>query len=1056
MRDLLQSSVIGRWIAASFLVGLMSGYPVWLWGQTAPIRWQVDSSASFERLTTEQGLTNHFVITIMQDRKGYLWFGTATGLDKYDGYRFTNYKFDPRDTTSLTKNQVLTLWEDPNGLIWVGTSEATCRFDPRTETFTRLERSPVNPYAFKYVQSFQEDKAGNLWVGGSFEGELRQIDRKTGIFSAINYTNLLGVDSSRTERLHQIFKDKSGTLWVGSPTGLHRMHWSTRGPGQPAQVSFTHYRHNPTDPRSLSHSYVTGLFEDHRGVLWVITADGVLHALDRPSGQFTRYPLDPTHRLVLYRLLKTYIAEDPDGNLWIGTLQNGLFKFDVERRIMTRFSHDPTDPGSIISNGIYTLLVDKSGTLWAGTSDGVIKLDPNRKPFGLYRHNPLNPHSLSQNNIGAICEDRQGIIWIGTSRGGLNAFNKTTGQFTRFQHDSAKPNSLRNNSVGAILEDREGVLWVSNSETLSRYDRKRNTFFHYRLSHPFVVTGPVGTDIYTLYEDRQGLFWMGTTNGILSFDRKTGKTVSYPYNPDNPNQISDWVALSILEDRKGNLWIGPGSQALTRFDRKAGTYKQYRYDSRKPGSISSATIPCIYEDSRGALWFGTGEGGLCRFDHATETFTTFTEQDGLAGNSVFSMLEDNAGNLWLGTNKGLSKFSLAKQTFTNYSADEGLQGNMFTTLFTDGAAFKGRDGTLYFGGTNGFNAFDPTKIRPNPHVPTVVITQFKLFDKLLPGKSEAREIVLDHNQNFFSFEFAALNYTNSLKNQYAYQLVGLEKDWVHSGTRRYASYTDLGPGTYIFRVKGSNNDGLWNEKGTSIRIIIQPAWWQTVWFKILVGLAFAGVLYAAYRYRINQIRREQAIRDQISRDLHDDVGGILSGISFYSEAARQMHQQERYQDSYQMLIKIADNARQTISQMSDVVWSMRSDTNNAGQLAQRLESVGRELLTARGIQLNVTADAELERLSLRPDVVRNLYLIGKEALHNVAKHSGATQAQLTIRQTGGKVYLRIEDNGKGVGDNAIGQGNGLDSMKKRAEAIGASYSLNSQPNNGTTVYVEQH
>ena len=211
---------------------------------------------------------------------------------------------------------------------------------------------------------------------------------------------------------------------------------------------------------------------------------------------------------------------------------------------------------------------------------------------------------------------------------------------------------------------------------------------------------------------------------------------------------------------------------------------------------------------------------------------------------------------------------------------------MFTTSFLEGAAFKGKHGTLYFGGNNGFNAFDPTKIRSNPHVPPVVITQFKLFDKLLPGKSEAEEIVLDHDQNFFSFEFAALNYTNSPKNQYAYQLVGLEKDWVYSGTRRYASYTDLSHGSYTFRVKGSNNDGVWNEKGTSLTVVIQPAWWQTVWFKILIGLILAGLLYAAYRYRINQLRREQAIRDQISRDLHDDVGGILSGISFYSDAAQ--------------------------------------------------------------------------------------------------------------------------------------------------------------------------
>ncbi|GAB3221637.1 sensor histidine kinase [Spirosoma arcticum] len=991
----------------------------------------------------------------MQDRKGFLWFGTATGLDKYDGYRFTNYKFDPRDTTSLTKNQVLTLWEDRDGLIWVGTSEGTCRFDPRTETFTRLVKSAANPYAFKFAQSFEEDREGNLWIGGSFAGELRQVDRKTGQFSTTNYADQLGIDPSSNQRLHLTLRDKSGTLWVGSPTGLHRLNLTAAGAGKPSRVSFTHYRHDPANPNSLSQNFVTGLYEDRRGVLWVVTVEGVLHAFDRRSGQFTHYPLDPTRKLHLYRMLKTGIAEDAEGNLWVGTFKAGLYKVSKDRTLITHFMHNSADPGSIINNSIISLVVDRSGILWAATHEGVIKLDPNRKPFRLYRHNPVIAHSLSQNNITALCEDHQNVLWVGTIQSGLNMLNKATGQFTQYRHNPRKGTSLRSDAATAILETRDGNLWVGNGDYLSRFNRNDASFTHYPLHHPFIMDNSGASPIFTICEDRQGTLWLGTDNGFLSFDRRTGKTVSYPYDPEHPERVSDYWVQAILEDRRGNLWIGPGSQALVRFERKTGAFKQYRYDSRKPGSISSMTISSIYEDSKGNLWFGTGEGGLCRFDHATETFTTFTEQDGLAGNAVFSILEDDAGNLWLGTNKGLSRFSLATRKFTNYSADEGLQGSMFTAIYTEGAACKGKDGTLYFGGTNGFNAFDPTKIQPNTQVPPIVITEFRLFDKPMPGKSEANEISLNHDQNFFSFEFAALNYTNSQKNQYAYQLVGLEKDWVYSGSRRYASYTDLGPGTYTFRVKGTNNDGIWNEKGTSLTVVIKPAWWQTVWFKILVGLVLAGLLYAAYRYRINQLRREQAIRDQISRDLHDDVGGILSGISFYSEAAQNLHQQGRHADSYQLLLKIADNARQTISQMSDVVWSMRSDTNNAGQLAQRLESVGRELLTARGIGLSVEADAELERLTLRPDVVRNLYLIGKEALHNAAKYSQATEVELGIKQNGGKVRVSVQDNGQGFDQQRARTGNGLENMHRRAEAIGAGYTLTAEPGHGTAVTVEK-
>lgn len=1013
-----------------------------------------DLPLEFEQISTEQGLSSHFVMSLLQDRKGYLWFGTGTGLDKYDGYRFVNYRFNPRDTTSLSKNQVVTLWEDRDGLIWVGTSEGICRFDPETETFTRLEKSAANPYAFKFTQSFAEDQQGNLWVTGGFAGELRLVDRKTGKFSATNYAKMLEADLRSNERMHLAYRDKSGTLWVGSPSGLHKLHVTPGSAGKLSRIDFTHFRHNPTDPNSLSNNYVTGIYEDRSGVLWVMTDGGVLHALDRQTGKFTRYPLNPARKLSLYRLLRTSMAEDREGNLWIGTFQDGLYKLDKNRNVITSYVHDPADPQSIIHNSIFALLVDRSGILWAASMGGVIKLDPNRKPFRVYRHNPAAPGSLSHNNIAAIWEDKQGTVWVGTAGGGLDRLNKQTGAFTHYRHEPEKPNSLRSDSVTAILEDRQGVLWVGNGKTLSRFDRQSGTFTHFPLRFPFVFN-PASPPIFTIYEDRQGRLWLGTNNGILQYNRQTGKTINYPFDPDHPERIGDYWALALLEDQNGNLWIGPGSQALTRFNPKTGTFTQYKHDSHRPGSISSATVPTIYEDSRGDLWFGTGDGGLCQFNPATETFTTYSERQGLAGSSIFSILEDNTGNLWLGTNKGLARFSLDTHKFTNYSADEGLQGNMFTTLFTESAAFKGNDGTLYFGGNNGLTAFDPTQIRRNTQVPPIVITQFRLFDKLQPGKQEADRIELDYNQNFFSFEFAALNYTNPVKNQYAYQLVGLEKNWVYCGSRRYASYTNLAPGTYTFRVKGSNNDGVWNDKGALLTVVIHPAWWQTQWFTLLVGLALAGLLYGAYQYRLGQIRREQQLRDQISRDLHDDVGGILSGISFYSEAARQMHQQGRYSDSYALLLKIADNARSTIEHMSDVVWSMRSDTDNALKLAHRLENFGRELLSPLGIALVCQTDPDLARLKLAPDAIRNLYLVGKEALHNAAKYAEASEVCLRINQQGGKVNILVKDNGRGFDPATTPKGNGLENMQKRAEAIGATYTLSAQRGQGTVVSIEK-
>jgi streptogramin lyase len=463
--------------------------------------------------------------------------------------------------------------------------------------------------------------------------------------------------------------------------------------------------------------------------------------------------------------------------------------------------------------------------------------------------------------VSALVEDQEGTVWIGTRGGGLNAWDKKTNRFTHYRTDARKPHNLVSDRVSALLQDRDNQLWVATGEVLSRLDKQTGQFTHFPLHHPF-NTGFGAPPVFTLCQDQAGLLWLGT-NGIIEFNPHTGAMRRFTHTPNSTEGISDWWSWSLAEDRKGNLWIGHGSHALDKLSRDRKKFTRYQHESGNPRSISSIAVTSIYEDSKGNLWLATLAGGLCRFDPATDSFTTLTQKHGLAGNDVNSILEDNRGDLWLGTNQGLSHFSPEKRTFINYDINDGLQRQQF-----NGTCFKGKDGTLYFGGDNGLKAFNPDSIRVNTYVPPVVITQFRLFDQPLPGKHEYSQLELAYDQNFFSLEFAALSYSSSEKNRYAYQLVGVDKDWVYSGSRHSSTYTDVDPGSYTFRVKGSNNDGVWNQQGTSIRILIHPPWWRTFWAYSFYFLCFLSGVFAVDRYqrrRLIEREREKARQRELEQ-----------------------------------------------------------------------------------------------------------------------------------------------------------------------------------------------
>ncbi|MDM8525104.1 two-component regulator propeller domain-containing protein [Desulfococcaceae bacterium HSG8] len=813
----------------------------------------------FDRINAEHGLSNDSVWGIAQDTKGFMWFGTFDGLNRYDGHSFKVYRSDPDDPGSLSENAIRGLCADHTGVLWIGTWGGGLNlFDRETETFIHYKHRPDDPHSLSNnaIRTIYEDRPGTIWIG-TMNG-LNRFDREKKHFIRYQH-DPEDQHSLANSTVWAVCEDRSDVLWVGTENGLSRMNRETG--------KFTSFRSNPEAPSTLSHNSVRSICEDSAGSLWVGTMKGV-NRFDRKTSQFTRYQHNPGDPGSLSHNLIFLVHEDQAGIIWVGTWGGGLNQFDPETETFVHHTYNPGDPASLGNDNAFLFYEDRAGTAWIATDGGGISiLDRNRKAFHHFRNIHGNANSLSHNAVRSLCEDR-GTLWIGTNSGGLNKFERDTGRFTHYRNDVNDQTSLATDSVWTVHEDREGFLWVGGlgGVGLNKFNPETEIFTLY--SNDPADSGTLShNSVFTVYEDRAGILWIGTWGGgINRFDRETGRFTRYQNDPDNPGSLSHNQILKIHEDRAGILWVGTMG-GLSRFDRKTEQFTSYFHDPDDSASLGNNLVASIHEDSGGSLWFGTVGGGLNKLSpgHGREKgqFIHYTDKHGLASNTVWGILEDDEGNLWLSTTRGLSRFNPLTETFRNYDAIDGLQGNSFLA----GAYHKSPGGEMFFGGTNGFNAFYPDQITDNPFIPPVVITDFHLANKPVPiGKdsvlkksiTETGHLTLTYRDQVFSFEFAALNYQSPGKNRYKYKLEGFEKDWNEvDSTRRYATYTNLDSGEYTFLVTGSNNDGLWNKEGAAVRIRIHPPWWATWEFRITVGLilVFSGV--TLFKWRMKAVHGER-------------------------------------------------------------------------------------------------------------------------------------------------------------------------------------------------------
>ncbi|MBP1656202.1 MAG: signal transduction histidine kinase [Bacteroidetes bacterium] len=770
---------------------------------------RTQESIQFRHLTVNQGLSQGSVICILQDSFGFLWFGTQDGLNRYDGYEITIFKHDPADSSTLIDNFVITLAEDSSGTLWIGTlnkPQNLSRFDRTTETFAHTHRDSVDLRSARVGSAFTsyEDPSGVRWSGAIGEGVTR-FDRRTGKTTVFKH-DPSNPSSLLDDRVYSVFGDRSGTIWVGTREGLERF--------DPETETFIHYRHDKNNPASLSDNWVWPILEDRAGALWVGTYRGGLNRFDRVTGTFTRFRHEETDSRSLGDDRTYSLFQDRSGMIWVGT-DNGVDRFNPEMGAFARYSKNPRDPASLIDNSVYSIHVDRSGAAWIGTLRGLDRLDRTTGAFTHFQHDPANPASLGENMVQSILEDRSGVMWFGTQSNGLDRYDRATGRFTHFRHDPSNPRSISDNMIYSLLEDRQGVLWI------------------------------------------------GTYHGGLNrFDRATGTFRAYQHNDSLPGSLGAKGIWALHEDRNGVIWVGTYKGGLDRFDREMETFTHFKHDPLNQSTLSNDAVVCFHEDRTGTLWVGT-MSGLNRFDKETGTFKRYSEKDGLPNSYIVGILEDDQGRLWISTVKGISRFDPRTETFRNYDQSDGLQGDEFNT---NAFARDARTGEMYFGGTNGFNVFHPDRVLDNTYLPPIVFSGFTRYNTddeegtpiVEKGIAAKSAVTLSYKDNVAHFEFAALSYYNTFKNQYAYKLEGFSDNWIQLGTERRATFTNLDGGEYTLRVKGSNNDGVWNDDGAALHLTVTPPWWKTRWAYAGYGLIAFTLLYGLRRFELN--RREQKAR----------------------------------------------------------------------------------------------------------------------------------------------------------------------------------------------------
>ncbi len=1016
----------------------------------------------FKHYNVEDGLSQSVVNCMIEDHTGFLWFGTQDGLNRFDGYNFRIFRHNIIDTGSLSDNDIWSLFEDEKGNIWVGTQDGILNcFDPSTETFAHYKIDSTNSVRGNSITCIYQDKSDIFWIG-TYKGGLYRFDKTSG--SIINWNNEPGNLSSLSNKyVTTIFEDYHGNLWIGTYNGLCLFN---KSPGHPSHCFF----HDQADINSIPDNIIWRVFQSPTDSdnIWIGTYNGLAYL--NIKTKIIRQVIPDENNPEQFSRSISSICEDFNGNhkyLWLGTYE-GLLRVELPKsptpgrpekkgkgdliRFISfkRWVNNPDNQYSINNNLINNVLSDRSGVIWIAGQKGIDYYAKQKDKFNLkvtHKYESTNLGKFFNLNIQGLCQTPDQTVWIGSSQG-LYAIKNILQNY-----ELTGVSQFLNQNIWSLAPGKNDDLWIGTyGQGLEQLEL--NTHKIRKWNGNWRDSSDIGNSyVRSLLQDEKGNVWIGLWGvGLNCLNPESGQITRWHHESENPQSISYDDIWVIDEDNQGRIWLGTYGGGLNLYNPSdGGTFYKWLSDGGTKNCLSNNNILSIHEyeynkdKDKTILWIGTTDG-LNKFiidnNYTKNTkpsvkIERYLLRQDFNTNTINSIEEDRDGHLWITTNKGLIEFDPSAGNLDNYTISDGLQSNEFNP----NSSCKTTDGKIIIGSVNGLNIFYPDSIYQSKYKPPVVLTEFQIFNQvvkvergspLITSIQNSKEINLSYDQNVFSFQFSSLDYNAPEMNQYAYWMEGFDKDWIRSGTRHYATYTNLDPGDYIFHVKATNSDGKWNNGETSIAVIIHPPFWETWWFRGFVILIITWSLYFIYRFRLKRFLEIERLRIKIASDLHDDIGSALTRISLESELLNSNIDPEENRAG---LSRIGNMSREIISSMSDVVWSIDSRNDSIENLLNHMKDFAFSLFSLKNIQaVFETKNLDLQK-KLKVDVRQNVYLIFKEAINNAVKYSNSKEIKIILKNEEKFCQMIIYDPGSTLSIRKL-TGHGLRNMQMRADRIG--------------------